>query len=74
MTKKQDSFEDKVKRIREITEQMQEEDIGLEDSLKLFEEGTALIRECQDYLSKAELKVRKIMNKNQPDQMEDFVD
>ncbi|MEX0967906.1 MAG: exodeoxyribonuclease VII small subunit [Bacteroidia bacterium] len=70
--KKKRSFEEQIKRINEITEAMQNAEMGLEESLALFEEATELIRNCQDYLDDAELRIKKITDKNFPDVMEDF--
>ncbi|KRP01007.1 MAG: exodeoxyribonuclease VII small subunit, partial [SAR86 cluster bacterium BACL1 MAG-120924-bin88] len=36
-------------------------DINLEDSVKSFEEGIGLVKECQKQLSEAELKVKKLL-------------
>ena len=40
---------------------MEKGDVELEDSLKLFQEGTELIRCCGKMLDEAELQVKKIM-------------
>lgn len=66
------SFEKSVRRISEISEKMQEGDLALEESVELFEEGNKLIRQCQDYLRKTELRVKKIIDKDAPEQMEEF--
>ena len=59
MSKKKsvESFEDKLSRLEEITTTLENSEIGLEDSIKLFEEGVALSKECLSILEKAELKV-----------------
>lgn len=57
--KKQASdFESKLSRLEEITSTLENNDIGLEDSLNLFEEGVKLSKECLSILEKAELKVK----------------
>jgi exodeoxyribonuclease VII small subunit len=66
------SIEDALQRIQEISDLMQEEDVSLEQSLKLFEEGAELIKKSQQYLDEAELRVKKIINRNAPEVMEDF--
>jgi exodeoxyribonuclease VII small subunit len=46
----------------------------LEESLKKFEKGVKLTRECQDQLAKAELKVKKLMiSEEGEEQLEDYV-
>ncbi|HMN25157.1 MAG: exodeoxyribonuclease VII small subunit [Ignavibacteriaceae bacterium] len=59
MSKKKSSenFEDKLARLEEITTALENNDVGLEDSIKLFEEGVKLSKECLSVLEKAELKV-----------------
>ena len=53
-------FEKKLSRLEEIVQKMEKGDLGLEDSLKLFEEGVKLSRECQTQLGKAEAQVKKL--------------
>ena len=40
---------------------MERGDVALEESLKLFQEGTELVRSCQKLLDDAQLQVKKIM-------------
>ena len=58
---KKQSFEEKMKRLEEIAFALERGDAALEDSLKLFEEGTKLIAECSRQLETAEQKVVKLM-------------
>ena len=58
---KKQSFEEKMKRLEEIASALERGDAALEDSLKLFEEGTKLIAECSAQLETAEQKVVKLM-------------
>lgn len=51
-------FENKLSRLEEITSLLENNDIGLEDSINLFEEGVKLSKECLSILEKAELKVK----------------
>lgn len=51
------SFEVSLKRIEEIVRRLERGDVALEESMKLFEEGTALIRRCGKMLDEAEQKV-----------------
>ena len=54
------SFEQALKRIDEIVKHLERGDAPLEQSLALFEEGTALIRNCGKMLDAAEQKVVKL--------------
>lgn len=60
MTQEQ-SFEQALKRLEEIVRQMEQGSVPLADSLKLFEEGTALAAQCSRELDQAELKVVRLM-------------
>lgn len=64
--KSSDNFEDKLARLEKITTSLENSEIGLEDSIQLFEEGVKLSKECLSVLEKAELKVttlKKDLNK-----------
>ena len=54
-------FEKKLTRLEEIVQKMERGDLALEDSLKLFEEGIKLSRECQTRLNEAEAQVKKLV-------------
>lgn len=54
-------FEKKLGRLEEIVEKMEADELSLEDSLKLFEEGVKLSRECNVQLSEAEQKVKLLL-------------
>lgn len=56
------SFEGKVKRLEEIVDKIESADIELEDSIKLFEEGIKLSKECQGALDDAEKKVKVLVS------------
>ncbi len=58
-------YEKNQKRIEEIVEQLEAGDISLEKNMKLVEEGLKLIKESQDYLEKAELKITKIVEEKE---------
>jgi exodeoxyribonuclease VII small subunit len=55
------SFEESLKRLEKIVEQLEHGDLPLEESIRLFEEGTRLSAECKDYLDKAEGKVQVLV-------------
>ncbi len=60
MSKKKQAadFESKLSRLEEITSLLENNEIGLEDSINLFEEGVKLSKVCLSILEKAELKVK----------------
>ena len=53
-------FEDALKRLESIVESMENGDLPLETLLARFEEGTRLVKICQDQLEQAELKVKQL--------------
>jgi len=57
----QPSFEDSLKKLEEIVEKMESGDLKLEDSLKLFEEGMKLTKDCNLRLSEIEKKVKLLL-------------
>jgi len=54
-------FEDAMKRLDAIVVQMEQGNITLDESLALFEEGTALVKLCSQKLDDAELRVVRLM-------------
>jgi exodeoxyribonuclease VII small subunit len=59
MTKKAKTFnfEDSLGTLEGLVESMEQGDLSLEESLKAFEQGIRLTRECQQALEQAEQKV-----------------
>ena len=55
------TFEASMQRLEQIVRTMERGDVPLEESLKLFQEGTELVRSCGKLLDEAELQVKKIM-------------
>ncbi len=55
------SFEVKLTRLEEIVKKMETGELSLDDSLKLFEEGVKLSRDCSQELSEAEKKVKTLV-------------
>lgn len=55
------SFEENMQRLEQIVRSLERGDAPLEESLKLFQEGTGLIASCGKLLDEAELQVKKIV-------------
>ena len=60
MAVKKKSFEESMSRLEEIVGLLEKGEAPLEDSLKLFEEGTGLIQTCAKFLDQAEQKVVRL--------------
>ena len=65
-------FESSLEQLQQLVEQMEEGELSLEDSLKAFEKGIKLTRECQQALQEAEQKVQMLMESNGELQTEPF--
>ena len=64
-TKKTDiNFEKALEELEGIVEDLESGELSLENSLKSFEKGIKLARQCQEQLSKAELQVQKLIEEN----------
>ena len=61
MNQKNHTFEENMQRLEQIVRAMERGDVALEESLKLFQEGTELVRNCQKILDEAQLHVKMIM-------------
>ena len=75
MNEKNMTFEASMQRLEQIVRIMERGDAQLDESLKLFQEGTELVRACEKMLSDAQLQIQKVMTS--PDGspvMEDFQD
>jgi len=55
------SFEESLKRLEAIVEQLEKGDLALDHSLKLFEEGVGLSAACKKELDAAEGKVQMLV-------------
>ena len=60
MNQNNKTFEENMQRLEQIVRAMERGDVALDESLKLFEEGTELVRCCGKLLDEAELQVKKI--------------
>ena len=56
------NFEKAIKDLEKIVEDLESGELSLEQSLKTFEKGIKLTRQCQGELEKAELKVKKLVD------------
>jgi exodeoxyribonuclease VII small subunit len=54
------SFDESLRRLEKIVQEMEQGDIPLEESLKLYEEGIALSKACAQKLQQAELTVKRL--------------
>jgi len=66
------NFEKTFTELEELVKKMEGWDLTLEESLKYFERGILLTKNCQQALNKAEQKVRILLEKNNKNNLESF--
>jgi exodeoxyribonuclease VII small subunit len=57
-----ENFENRLKRLEQISEKIRQGDLELESSVKLFEEGIKLAKSLEKELSKIERKIEILIN------------
>lgn len=74
MNPKNKTFEENMQRLEQIVRAMERGDVPLDESLKLFREGTVLVETCGKLLDEAELEVKKItVSEDGTPHKEDFI-
>lgn len=66
------NFEKSLEELNQLVESMEQGQLPLEDSLKQFEKGVGLIRQCQQALQDAEQKVQILTQQDGKEQLTDF--
>lgn len=61
MSEQSRSFEQSIDRLDAIVRSLEQGNVPLEQALKLFQEGTGLVKSCDEMLTKAELEVVNLM-------------
>ena len=61
---KEFDFEKELNKLKDIVNKIQDSDVSLDESLKLYEEGNRIIAELSEELKKAEDKVEKVIEAN----------
>ena len=67
----QTSFESKLQRLEQIVRAMERGEVPLDESMKLFQEGTELVRSCTKLLDEAQFKVNMILTDSQGQPVEE---
>ena len=60
MNQQNQTFESSMSRLEQIVRAMERGDVALEESLKLFQEGTELVQRCSKQLDDAQLQIQKV--------------
>ena len=61
MNEKNQTFETSLARLEQIVRAMEKGEATLDESIKLFQEGTELVRTCEKLLDEAELNVKLVL-------------
>ena len=64
MDNKNISYEEATARLEEIVSALEKNEVSLDEALKLFEEGTALVAFCSQKLNEAKIKITEIEKDN----------
>ena len=63
MSKKKPTFEEALKQLESIADQIEKGQVGLEESIAKYEEGMGLVRYCREILNRAEMRIQQIQEK-----------
>ena len=66
------TFEENLKKLEDIVDQLESGEIDIEKSVELYEKGMLLKNNCEAKLKKVELQIKKIKMENNKIQKEDF--
>ena len=61
---KKKSYEASFKRLEEIMSTLEDGQLGLEESLALFQEGIELYRQCREQLNKSEDTLKVVLSES----------
>ena len=61
MSEKEINFEKQLERLKEIVSLIQQKDLSLDESIKLYEEGSEIVKVLNAELEKAEKKVEQVV-------------
>jgi exodeoxyribonuclease VII small subunit len=73
MSKKDVNFEELIGKLEEITNKLEKEQLSLDESVKLFEEGMQISKECNSKLEDAEKRITILINQNDEIKEENFI-
>ena len=74
MSKKEElNFEELIEKLENITNKLEKEQLSLDESVKLFEEGMNISKECNSKLEDAENRITILINKNDEIKEENFI-
>ena len=69
----EENFEELIGKLEEITNKLEKEQLPLDETVKLFEEGMELSKKCNTKLEDAEKKITILINENNELREENFI-
>lgn len=73
MAKNEENFEDLIVKLEEITDKLENDKLSLDESVKLFEEGMKISKECNEKLEDAEKRITVLLKVNDEIKEENFI-
>ncbi len=67
------NFEDAMKQLENIANELEKGNLTLDESVRKFEEGMNLSKKCNDFLNSAEKKITMLINNGDEIKEENFV-
>ncbi len=52
-----ETYETKVEQLKKIIEKIEDGNTRLDESIQLYEQGAALVKQCEEILNEAEIKI-----------------
>lgn len=52
-----ETYEAKIEQLKKVIEKIEDGNTSLDESMKLYEQGAALVRQCESMLAEAEVKI-----------------
>lgn len=69
---KKNTFEESLKRLETIVNEMENSQLDIDKAMKLFEEGIALVKDCSEKLNETKKKIEILVEKNGKIDKENF--
>ena len=64
MVKKEENFEEKLRKLENIVKELENGDVNLDDAINKFNEAMKLSKDCSERLKKVEAQVNKILTED----------
>lgn len=69
---KEENFEELIEKLENITSKLEKDNLNLDESIELFEEGMKISKKCNEKLENAEKKISILLKEGNEIKEEDF--